>query len=120
VDFWVRGQPGLQSEFQDSQGYTEKPCLKQNKTKQNKTKQNKTIKQFKQLIVIFICNDTVPTDLELTYMSCNKEIITEADRLQFLWLSTKTIYHLRMTQAADQGGDGIISRLCTSLTYIFS
>jgi hypothetical protein len=24
----VRGQPGLQSEFQDSQGYTEKPCLK--------------------------------------------------------------------------------------------
>jgi hypothetical protein len=29
-------------EFQDSQGYTEKPCLeKQNKTKQNKTKQNK-------------------------------------------------------------------------------
>jgi hypothetical protein len=35
VDFWVRGQPGLQSEFQDSQGYTEKPWLeKQNKTKQ--------------------------------------------------------------------------------------
>ena len=28
----VQGQPGLQSEFQDSQGYTEKPCLeKQNK-----------------------------------------------------------------------------------------
>jgi hypothetical protein len=27
VDFWVRGQPGLQSEFQDSQGYTEKPCF---------------------------------------------------------------------------------------------
>jgi hypothetical protein len=34
----VRGQPGLQSEFQDSQGYTEKPCLR--KTKQ-KTKQDK-------------------------------------------------------------------------------
>jgi hypothetical protein len=33
-DFWVWGPPGLQSEFQDSQGYTEKPCLeKQNKTK---------------------------------------------------------------------------------------
>jgi hypothetical protein len=32
----------LKSEFQDSQGYTEKPCLeKQNKTKQNKTKQTK-------------------------------------------------------------------------------
>jgi hypothetical protein len=25
------GQPGLQSEFQDSQGYTEKPCLKKPK-----------------------------------------------------------------------------------------
>ena len=31
VDFWVRGQPGLQSEFPDSQGYTEKPCLKKQK-----------------------------------------------------------------------------------------
>jgi hypothetical protein len=42
--FLSRGQSGLQSEFQDNQGYTEKPCLetKQNKTKQNKTKQNKT------------------------------------------------------------------------------
>jgi hypothetical protein len=29
----VRGQPGLQSEFQDSQGYTEKPCLEKTKTK---------------------------------------------------------------------------------------
>jgi hypothetical protein len=36
ADFWVRVQPGLQSEFQDSQGYTEKPCLKQNKTTTNK------------------------------------------------------------------------------------
>jgi hypothetical protein len=34
VDFWVRGQPGLQSEFQDSQDYTEKPCLE--KPKQQK------------------------------------------------------------------------------------
>jgi hypothetical protein len=32
TDFWVRGQLGLQSEFQDSQCYTEKPCLKK-KTK---------------------------------------------------------------------------------------
>jgi hypothetical protein len=31
VDFWVRGQPGVQSEFQDSPGYTEKPCLKNQK-----------------------------------------------------------------------------------------
>jgi hypothetical protein len=34
VDFWVWGQPGLQSEFQDSQGYTEKPCLEKKKKMQ--------------------------------------------------------------------------------------
>jgi hypothetical protein len=27
ANFLVRGQPGLQNEIQDSQGYTEKPCL---------------------------------------------------------------------------------------------
>ena len=43
ADFWVQGQPGLQSEFQDSQGYTEKSCLKnQNQTKPNQTKPNQT------------------------------------------------------------------------------
>jgi hypothetical protein len=31
ADFWVWGQPGLQSEFQDSQGYTEKPHLEKKK-----------------------------------------------------------------------------------------
>jgi hypothetical protein len=31
ADFRVQGQPGLQSEFQDSQGYIEKPCLKKQK-----------------------------------------------------------------------------------------
>ena len=36
ADFWIWGQPGLQSRFPDSQGYTEKTCLE--KTKQNKTK----------------------------------------------------------------------------------
>jgi hypothetical protein len=38
VDFRVRGQPGLQSEFQDSQGYTEKPCLEEKKKKDKKEK----------------------------------------------------------------------------------
>jgi hypothetical protein len=33
ADFWVWGQPGPQSEFQDSQGYTEKPCLEKPKKK---------------------------------------------------------------------------------------
>jgi hypothetical protein len=35
VDFWVGGQPGLQSECQDSQDYTEKPCLKKKKKKKD-------------------------------------------------------------------------------------
>ena len=30
VDLWVWDQPGLQSKFQHSQGYTEKPCLEKN------------------------------------------------------------------------------------------
>jgi hypothetical protein len=46
ADFWVQDQPGLQSEFQDSQGYTEKPCLgKQKQNKQtNKQKGNFNMK----------------------------------------------------------------------------
>ena len=34
MDFWVQGQ----SEFQNIQGYTEKPCLEKNQTKPNQTK----------------------------------------------------------------------------------
>jgi hypothetical protein len=40
VDFWVRGQPGLQSEFQDSQGYRE--TLSQGKQKTKKQTNSKT------------------------------------------------------------------------------
>jgi hypothetical protein len=36
ADFWVRAQPGLESEFQVSQGYTEKPCLKKPKKKKKR------------------------------------------------------------------------------------
>jgi hypothetical protein len=43
VDFWVRGQPGLQSEFQDSQGYTEKPCLEKPKQTNKQTKNPKLV-----------------------------------------------------------------------------
>jgi hypothetical protein len=46
ADFWVRGQPGLQSEFQDSQGYTEKPCLeKKRKLKKRKEKKRREEKR---------------------------------------------------------------------------
>ena len=54
TDFLVWGQPGLQSEFQDSQGYTEKLCIEKkkiqkqvnkklnpNQKKNKKTKKNK-------------------------------------------------------------------------------
>jgi hypothetical protein len=40
ADFWVWGQPGLQSEFQDSQDYTEKPCLGKEKKQKNKQTKN--------------------------------------------------------------------------------
>jgi hypothetical protein len=56
ADFWIRGQPGLQSEFQDSQGYTEKPCLEKQKQKQkqNKTKQKSVVtKILKKLGVLW-------------------------------------------------------------------
>ena len=42
ADFWVWREPGLQSEFLDSQGYTEKRCLEKPQQQQNKNKQTKT------------------------------------------------------------------------------
>ena len=43
ANLWVWGQPGLQSEYQDSHGYTEKPCHETNKqTNKKPTKPNKT------------------------------------------------------------------------------
>ena len=59
AEFWVQGQPGIHSEFQDSQTYTEKPCLetKQNKTKQNKNKQtNKQKTGFVLHVLVFFLN----------------------------------------------------------------
>jgi hypothetical protein len=46
ADFWVWGQPGLQSEFWDSQGYIEKPCLGKT-NKKNKKQKTKNKKQTK-------------------------------------------------------------------------
>jgi hypothetical protein len=43
VDFWVQGQPGLQSEFQDSQGFIEKPCLEKQKQNNNNKKGNSVV-----------------------------------------------------------------------------
>jgi hypothetical protein len=46
MDFWVRGQPDLQSEFQDSQGYTEKPCLEKKQQQQKKKIQHHVLFAF--------------------------------------------------------------------------
>ena len=46
ADFWVWGQP---SEFQDSQGYIEKPCLENNNNKNQPTKQKKKKTKTKQI-----------------------------------------------------------------------
>jgi hypothetical protein len=47
VNLSVGGQPALQSEFQNSQSYTEKPYLENQKVRQNKRKQNNNNKQNK-------------------------------------------------------------------------
>ena len=49
VDLQIQGQPGLYSEFQNFQGYTEETLSKKNKTKQNKQKQNKKQKRRKKI-----------------------------------------------------------------------
>lgn len=40
MDLWVRGQPALQSEFQHTQGSTEKPCFEKNQMKKQKEKKS--------------------------------------------------------------------------------
>jgi hypothetical protein len=58
ADFWVRGQFGLQSEFQDSQGYTEKHSLEENQKPKKKTttkkKKQKKRKEKKKRITLAI------------------------------------------------------------------
>jgi outer membrane biosynthesis protein TonB len=48
VGFRVQGQPGLQSEFQDSLGYTEKPCLGKKEKKRKEKKKEKEKKEKKE------------------------------------------------------------------------
>jgi hypothetical protein len=54
ADFWVRGQPGLQSEFQDSQGYTEKHCLEKQNKKNKKKKKKKKKKKLRNYVNILV------------------------------------------------------------------
>jgi hypothetical protein len=41
ADLCVQNQSGLQSEFQDSQGYTEKPCLEKTNKKRKRERKGK-------------------------------------------------------------------------------
>ena len=45
MDFLVPGQPALHSEFQDSQGYTEKHCLEKPTNQPKKKKNNNNNKK---------------------------------------------------------------------------
>jgi hypothetical protein len=56
VDFWIRGQPGVQSEFQDSQGYTEKPCLKKQTNKQTKKLEGGLLSSLSQTCAWMVLN----------------------------------------------------------------
>jgi hypothetical protein len=51
ADFWVRGQSGLQSEFQDSQGYTEKPCLEKQKQKKSVQSKRKRLNMLRKTLM---------------------------------------------------------------------
>jgi hypothetical protein len=61
VDFWVRGQPGLQSEFQDSQGCTEKPCLEKPKRKKKKKKPRNIDEMALSCVHMYVCVDMCTT-----------------------------------------------------------
>jgi hypothetical protein len=55
----------LQSEFQDSQGFIEKPCLEK-----QKTKQNKTTNQTKKSILKFPFRMNYTDNIAIIYMDC--------------------------------------------------
>ena len=59
ADFWIQGQPGLQSEFQDSQGYTEKPCLEKNKKQKTNKQTNKKQKTKTKKNWSFVFSDVI-------------------------------------------------------------
>ena len=67
ADFWVRGQLGLQSEFQDSQGYTEKPCLK--KKQKTKQQQKKTMNVWSLFFALQHISGVLLRNRKLTQMA---------------------------------------------------
>ena len=62
MDFWVLGLPGVQSEFQDSQGYTEKPL--------SWKKQEKKKEEIWNLILL-VCMPELRTEFECSEWTGN-------------------------------------------------
>jgi hypothetical protein len=56
ADFLLLVQPVLQSEFQDSQSYSEKPCLEKTNKQTNKTKKKKKKKEKNSYFQAFFYN----------------------------------------------------------------
>jgi hypothetical protein len=106
ADFWIRCQPGLQSEFQDSQGYRE--------TLSQKTKPNQPNKQTKNLnwsiIFLFLKNhqEALP---QLGAISIIHERATACLSLSFtlvlltLQMIWDTTFNLENYQPKDTGKD---------------
>jgi hypothetical protein len=91
ADFWVWSQPGLQSEFQDSHGYTEKPCLEKPKTKQTNKKnpqkqKNKTNKQTNK--------KTEPTGIEAQLYPASQSLVTDGHTSLTMLMYTAELCYL--------------------------
>lgn len=66
VDLGVQSQPGLlQSKFQGSKGYTEKPCLKKIRTNKNP----KLPKDYVSTIDQILCKQPINDTLRTKYLS---------------------------------------------------
>jgi hypothetical protein len=81
ADFWVWGQPGLQSELQDSQGYIENPVLKNKQTnKQTNKTQNRKKKKENSMM------NARGWSISKSTSSTNRiEIILKLDLIHMIW-----------------------------------
>jgi hypothetical protein len=103
ADFWVWGQPGLQSEFQDSQGYTEKPCLE----KQNKqTNKKEVIERGWRLGSVAKSTGCSSEDLgsvPRTHMACSSQLsVIPVPAVWCLHLASLSFRHLCGTETYIQ------------------
>jgi hypothetical protein len=84
MNLCIWGQPGLQGKFQESQGYTDKPCPQ--KTKQTNKNKNKTEQQQQQIPKL--CWDNIfvhCVKVSLSFLTClrhslisfNEELIAD-------------------------------------------